>query len=1315
MVRFATFNASLNRNSSGELIEDISTPDNAQAQAVTEIIQRINPDVLLINEFDYDAEGLAAELFQENYLSVSQNGVDPVEYPYVYTAPVNTGVASGFDLDNNGEIVTIPETPGYAGDAFGFGNFPGQYGMVIYSKYPILEEEIRTFQEFLWQDMPGALLPVDPETGEAWYSEEELEVFRLSSKSHWDVPVEVDGEIIHVLVSHPTPPVFDGPEDRNGTRNHDEIRFFADYITPEKSDYIYDDEGVFGGLEEGDRFVIMGDQNADPVDGDSVDQAILQILENPVVNTSVTPESEGGVEATERQGGANANHQGNPAFDTGDFNDEGDFASGNLRIDYVLPSANLEIVDTGIFWPTSDDPLFDLVGEGGEVTSDHRSVWVDVEIEQKIIDSTRKTITNLEFLGEVIYPTGETFAETEIGGLSGITYDVENQLYYVISDDRGNREDGVPARFYTVTVDLNDGSLDDEDITFLEVTTLLNEDGLPFPADGVDPEGIALYNQIPPLTKGGLGGVNSPKLYISSEGNANELLNPFVNEFSLTGEELNQLEIPEKFLPTAENNSGIRNNLAFESLTITPDKRFLYTAVENALIQDGSASTLETESAARIIQYDLATKTPVKEFLYFVDAIPVPANPPEDFADNGLVELIALDNSGTFLALERSFASGVGNNIRLYEVRLQGATDISEFDSLAVDPNNPDDELFDVDTVAEKRLLLDFAELGITPDNIEGMSLGPILPNGQQSLIVVSDNNFNESQKTQFLVFGLDIDTIPTTIPTLETPPEVGLMDPGNPDADDPAIYVHPTDSSQSLVIATLKNAGLVVYNLPGEEIQKISPAGIRYNNVDLVYNFELDGELVDLAVASDRFNDTLAIFKIDPVTRQLTDITAPDILETIFGVDDGEATAYGLATYTSPVSGKQYVFVSQADGNQIAQLELINNAGMVDAVVTRTFTVPIPDGEELEDAQVEGMVVDRENGYLYVGQENFGIWKYSAEPTPPTPPLKGGSSSEETGVIVDTVDNGVLQPDVEGLTIYYGKDGKGYLFASSQGDHTFAVYDRQGNNAYLGSFAMGETSNIDSVEESDGADIINVPLGEDFPSGLLVVQDGSNEPAVVLQDPEDGEIGNYNANFKYIDLADLADNTNLIQLEPDGYNPRNPVQPPQPETKLVFGTAEDDEFDAVNPVDEFDGKDNILFAGSGNDSIDASTGAGGNRIYGGSGNEQFFLGKGDRLLGEAGDDQFFVLSGGDNLLTGGEGADQFWIVSAQYPVTANQISDFEIGVDVIGIAGLGISFADLELTMEGNNTIISANGKELAILLGIESSNLSEDNFFLV
>src|ERR671913_1090025 len=370
-VRFATFNASLNRNFEGQLVDDLSTTTNAQARAVAEIIQRTRPDVLLINEFDFVEDGQAAELFEDNYLSVGQMGADPIEYPYYYVAPSNTGIPSGFDLNNNG-VVGGPD------DAFGFGFFPGQFGMVVFSRYPIDTDAVRTFQTFLWKDMPGALLPDDPSTPEPadWYSPAELDIFRLSSKSHWDVPIQVGAREVHFLVSHPTPPVFDGPEDRNGTRNHDEIRLWSDYVLPSRSGYLYDDRGRRGGLKPGARFVIMGDQNADPFDGDSVAAAAQQLLENPRVNTSLTPTSAGGPEQAVLQGGANLTHRGDSAFDTADFLDVP--GPGNLRADYVLPSKNLRMLDAGVFWPLSTDPLFRLVGTFPFPSSDHRLVWVDL-------------------------------------------------------------------------------------------------------------------------------------------------------------------------------------------------------------------------------------------------------------------------------------------------------------------------------------------------------------------------------------------------------------------------------------------------------------------------------------------------------------------------------------------------------------------------------------------------------------------------------------------------------------------------------------------------------------------------------------------------------------------------------------------------------------------------------------------------------------------------------------------------------------------------------------------------------------------------
>jgi 3-phytase len=385
-LRVATYNSSLSpgiASGTGSLVSNLSTPNDLRAQRVAEIVQRIDPDILLINEFNWDSAGQAADSFSNSYLSVGRDAAAtgtisaPISFPYRYlptgvASPFNTGIPSGKDLNNDG-ITTGPD------DAFGFGQFPGQYGMVVYSKYPIKTDEVRTFQQFLWKDMPDNLIPPD------YYSTDEEDVLRLSSKSHWDVPVDVNGETVHVLVSHPTPPVFDGAEDRNGRRNNDEIRFWRDYITPGDGDYIYDDQefaaagGVApveprGGLAAGGQFVILGDQNADPVDGDGYPGAVNQLLSSSRINTSLVPTSTGGPQAAVLQGGANNTQVGNPANDTAAFG-----SSGNLRADYVLPSADLQILDGHVFWFGNTDPLFGLVTHGS-FPSDHRAVYVDVRL-----------------------------------------------------------------------------------------------------------------------------------------------------------------------------------------------------------------------------------------------------------------------------------------------------------------------------------------------------------------------------------------------------------------------------------------------------------------------------------------------------------------------------------------------------------------------------------------------------------------------------------------------------------------------------------------------------------------------------------------------------------------------------------------------------------------------------------------------------------------------------------------------------------------------------------------------------------------------
>jgi 3-phytase/alkaline phosphatase D len=435
-VRFATFNASLNRDAAGQLLGDLAQPNLVdfganwsggvgalsatqrrvlQAHYVAEVVQKVSADVVLINEFDYDLNGTptasslpsaagyssdAARRFQDNFLAVGHGGAstgrsasNPVNYLYRHTPNTNTGLASGFDLDNNGSI-------GGGNDAYGFGNFGGQFGFTIYSKYEIVG--VRSFQTFKWKDMPNNLLTNDPTAGANnlanFYSAEERDALRLSSKNHVDVALRINGQTVHFLSAHPTPPVFDGPEDRNGKRNHDEIRFWKDYINGQS--YIYDDAGSFGGLAAGARFVIAGDYNADLCDGDSYKvactapntpgdgpNAIQQLLGDPLVNTTLTPGSAGGTAAATdpaNNGSANSTHLNDPRFDTADFNDA---APGNLRVDYVLPSANMPATAAGVFWPERGDSDFPLVGTFGNQnlyagfpTSDHKAVWVDVTV-----------------------------------------------------------------------------------------------------------------------------------------------------------------------------------------------------------------------------------------------------------------------------------------------------------------------------------------------------------------------------------------------------------------------------------------------------------------------------------------------------------------------------------------------------------------------------------------------------------------------------------------------------------------------------------------------------------------------------------------------------------------------------------------------------------------------------------------------------------------------------------------------------------------------------------------------------------------------
>lgn len=344
----------------------------------------------------------------------------------------------------------------------------------------------------------------------------------------------------------------------------------------------------------------------------------------------------------------------------------------------------------------------------------------------------RARVPALEFLGQEILPTGTTFAGTQVGGLSSISYDSGRHLFYTLSDDQSQF---APARFYTLRIDLSDGRLGAGDVQFQGVTTLRGPDGQPFAPFSLDPEGLTL--------------TRDDRLVITSEGITSRLIPPWVRTFGLDGTMLGSLPVPDAFLPTPDASAGVRQNLAFEAAATAPNGQFLFVGMEGALFQDGPAASLAGGSPARILRYNLRTGRLDRQVVYVTDPIAEPPVPSTNFAVNGLVELLPLNNE-FMLAMERSFsvgAPGTGNTIKLYRIRLAGADDVNGVWSLA-------GKLGALRT-AEKTLLLDLRTLGIPLDNVEGMTFGPDLPDGRRSLVLVSDNNFAAAQFTQFLLFAV--------------------------------------------------------------------------------------------------------------------------------------------------------------------------------------------------------------------------------------------------------------------------------------------------------------------------------------------------------------------------------------------------------------------------------------------------------------------------------------------------------------------------------------------------------------------------------
>ncbi|GEM74989.1 succinyl-CoA synthetase subunit alpha [Vibrio sagamiensis NBRC 104589] len=419
-IKVATYNLSFDRDSfetllaemqiepekqnelvSGYFNNSINVNDRSIAEKVIQIrnvaaiIQKNRPDVLMMAEFNNDGGGqdkAALEGFQKNYLSVAQsiNGageqsnLDPITYPYFESYSTNTGLNSQLDLNNDGTTGQLP------GDSWGFGQYHGQYAFALLSRYKIDSDHTRTFQTFKWKDMEGAKIPTitvcdgsislpkDMSCGDNWYTDEEWQQVRLSSKNHVDAPIIIPtkngDKTIHLLMSHPTPPVFDSG--KNKLQNGAEVAFWLHYIRGES--FFYDDNGLKGGLEKGAKFVIMGDQNLDPLAGDGLSEIMHDLHNDPLVNQTVMndslyPTSNG---SAEHAANISSSHP-KPDRMTSTF---------GLGVDYTIPSANLKVIQSGVYWPASYEQGYPLVndqrlgeqGNGKKVSSDHRLVWITI-------------------------------------------------------------------------------------------------------------------------------------------------------------------------------------------------------------------------------------------------------------------------------------------------------------------------------------------------------------------------------------------------------------------------------------------------------------------------------------------------------------------------------------------------------------------------------------------------------------------------------------------------------------------------------------------------------------------------------------------------------------------------------------------------------------------------------------------------------------------------------------------------------------------------------------------------------------------------
>jgi hypothetical protein len=330
-IRIATWQVELSRDGPGLLLRDLQKGEDAQIAAVVSVLKALDADILLLTDIDYDHGLVSLNGFADVL------GAAGLSYETRFALAPNTGVATGFDLDGNGRL-------GEARDSMGYGRFAGDGGMAILSRYP-MADGVQDMTGFLWRDLPGAMLPPD-------MPEEVAAMQRLPTTGHWAVPFAVGDATLTMLAFHATPPVFDGPEDRNGRRNHDEAAFWLHYLA-----------GELPYPAPTDGFIIAGDANLDPMDGEGNRAALTTLLTHPALQDPAPRGTSGRTDPGQR---------GDPALDTALF----DAPLGGLRLDYLLPSADLDVIAAGVLWPPDTDPLASTIASA----SRHRPVWVDITV-----------------------------------------------------------------------------------------------------------------------------------------------------------------------------------------------------------------------------------------------------------------------------------------------------------------------------------------------------------------------------------------------------------------------------------------------------------------------------------------------------------------------------------------------------------------------------------------------------------------------------------------------------------------------------------------------------------------------------------------------------------------------------------------------------------------------------------------------------------------------------------------------------------------------------------------------------------------------